>query len=221
MKKSTAIGTLCMLVMGIPAPAQHLAAVTEGTAADIASLQPVLKYSLPWSTIKMEDIKWIKRVWREINVNDEGNRILITNSGKPTGLFETLAAGAINGTYAMYDAGDDGFTTEIPVAERKNVIDAGKKSSIHKYKIKEDWLCLKNDGHIEVRILGVAPVVVQKNTNGEIEEETLCWFYYPDARPQLASGLLPNTGKNQPSNWDEIFQYRRFIAPIKKVTHRE
>ncbi len=217
MRMNAVLLSMGMLALATPALAQYAGTVKEGTAADIASLKPVISYSLPWSVIMEADILWKKRVWREIDVTDAANTIFRTTEGSDAGLYETLAAGATSGKYRTFDAGNDRFTAELKGDDLSRLMSAGKKAAIKKYKIKEDWLCLKKDGHIEVRILGIAPVVADGNN----EEKTLCWFFYPDVRQQLATGIVPVTGKEQSTSWDEIFQYRRFVAPVQRVIHRE
>jgi hypothetical protein len=217
MIKNTVFFTIGMLAIGMPAMAQHRGISKEGTATDIASLKPVISYNLPWKVIMEADILWKKRVWREIDVADAANTPFRTTQGSNAGLFETLAAGALSGSYRTFDADNDRFSKELKADDLSRLLSAGKKATIKKYKIKEDWLCLKKDGHVEVRILGIAPVVA----DGSKEEKTLCWFYYPDVRQQLAAGIVPGTETEQPASWDEIFQYRRFVAPVQKVIHRE
>lgn len=221
MKKTLVMLVASIMYLVVPARSQHLANVKETSVADLASIQPVIRYHLPWNTIMMEDIKWIKRVWREIDVTEAANSLFNTGRGSASGLFETLAAGAVNGSYAIYEAGNDRFTTELKGDALKDIINAGTKSTIKRYRIKEDWLCLKNDGHVEVRILGIAPVVERNDADDKAEEKNLCWFYYPEVRMQLAASVVPVSNQHKAANWDEIFQYRNFTAPVKKVTHRE
>ena len=69
-----------------------------------------------------------------------------------------------------------------------------------------------------VRILGIAPVFLQKNSLGDVlGERTAFWVYYPDLRPVLAKAEVYNP-KNFGARmtWEELFETRMFSSYIVK-----
>jgi gliding motility associated protien GldN len=72
-----------------------------------------------------------------------------------------------------------------------------------------------------VRILGIAPIKTQFNSNGTERGSTaLFWVYYPDLRPTLAKHEVYNS-KNMGMarmTWEELFESRMFSSYITKST---
>jgi hypothetical protein len=64
-----------------------------------------------------------------------------------------------------------------------------------------------------VRILGIAPVYVVADKNGEQKEFAMFWIYYPDCRAYLST--FPATAQY---SWDEVFNGRHFKAKITRFT---
>ncbi|MCT4561985.1 MAG: gliding motility protein GldN [Crocinitomicaceae bacterium] len=95
---------------------------------------------------------------------------------------------------------------------------------IVQYHIKEDWFIDKERGKLEVRILGIAPVVYQKETVNGIETITgvkeLFWIYFPHARFYLSNYEVFNSSNDaQWMSFDDLFQKRRFSSIIYKESN--
>lgn len=94
-------------------------------------------------------------------------------------------------------------------------------SLIVKYRIKEEWIFDKESSRMYTRILGIAPLRLNRdpNTNEIINETPLFWVHYPSIRPMLALYDVYN-GKNFSGriSWEELFELRYFASVIVKST---
>ena len=91
-------------------------------------------------------------------------------------------------------------------------------SSVKRFKIKEDWFFNSATSTMEVRIVGIAPLMeVYDDYGNYLGDETLYWLYYPELRPILAKYEAYNTGNfAQRLSWDDIFVARYFSSYIYK-----
>jgi hypothetical protein len=91
---------------------------------------------------------------------------------------------------------------------------------IVKYDIKEEWFFDKERSVLDVRILGIAPVVQERDpANGRItgKEKRLFWIYFPECRPVFSRYFVFNQ-KNDAMrmSFDDIFWKRQFSSYITK-----
>ena len=88
--------------------------------------------------------------------------------------------------------------------------------SVVKYRVKEDWFFDKETSTLQVRILGIAPLVKDPDA-GELP---LYWVYYPDFRKILVKEDCFNA-KNDAirMSWDDIFEGRLFGSYIIKESN--
>lgn len=96
---------------------------------------------------------------------------------------------------------------------------------IVQYRLKEDWFFDKERSVLDVRIMGIAPVVynVEIGPNGDKQitgMKELFWIYFPHARYILNNYFCYN-GKNdvQWMSFDDLFWKRRFNAVIYKESN--
>lgn len=92
---------------------------------------------------------------------------------------------------------------------------------IRQYWLKEDWFFDKQRSIMDVRILGIAPVIEGKDEKGEFKGyRPLFWLYYPGCRNWFAKFQCYNPYND--SEWrtfDEIFHKRQFNSYIKQETN--
>lgn len=90
---------------------------------------------------------------------------------------------------------------------------------IIKYDIKEEWFFDKERSVLDVRILGIAPVVGEKDANGKLngKERRLFWIYFPECRPVFSRYFVFNT-KNDAMrlSYDDLFWKRQFASYVTK-----
>ncbi len=103
--------------------------------------------------------------------------------------------------------------------ERKAKFD---KRDVKKWLIKEQWFFDKQRSVMDVRIIGLCPVVDKRadGSTGELtgEETRLFWFYFPETRTVLKNSLAFNLAKNEAENktFEDIFMKRQFASTITK-----
>ncbi len=92
---------------------------------------------------------------------------------------------------------------------------------IKQYYLKEDWFFDRQRSILDVRILGIAPVLETKDDKGEFKGyRPLFWLYFPACRNYFAKFECFNPYND--SEWrsfDEIFQKRLFTSYIKEETN--
>lgn len=170
-------------------------------------------------------------------------------SNKRPALFTVIKKGIMSHELSVYDPNpavynaDEEFKVELPVAEAQKsffrevtfmkqdtasgemvsvtVPDTIKPVDIKQYWLKEDWFFDKQRSIMDVRILGIAPVIEAKDDKGEFKAyKTLFWLYYPGCRNLFAKYQSFNPYND--AEWrtfDEIFHKRMFSHYIREETN--
>lgn len=92
---------------------------------------------------------------------------------------------------------------------------------IVEYRLKEDWFFDKERSVLDVRILGIAPVVYKKTPGGQIEgTRELFWVYFPECRFVLNNYYLYNPkNDSQWMSFDDFFWKRQFSSTVYKQSN--
>jgi gliding motility associated protien GldN len=87
-----------------------------------------------------------------------------------------------------------------------------------KYLLKEDWFFDKERSILDVRTIGLGPVIYDSTMNqGAGGERILYWVYFPQARDVLKNYYVYDTKSTVGGNtFDHLFMTRRFNAVIYK-----
>ncbi|HEY4798792.1 MAG TPA: gliding motility protein GldN [Bacteroidia bacterium] len=92
--------------------------------------------------------------------------------------------------------------------------DTLRPDKVVQYLLKEDWFFDKQRSVMDVRIIGIAPVIESTDEkSGKFSYRSLFWLYYPAIRSYLAQNYCYNPYND--SEWrtyDEIFQKRMFSS---------
>ena len=92
---------------------------------------------------------------------------------------------------------------------------------IQQYRLKEDWFLDKERSIMDVRIIGIAPVIYKKDPNGLITgKEELFWLYFPECRYVFNNYFVYN--EHNDARWmsfDDLFWKRRFASTIDKQSN--
>jgi gliding motility associated protien GldN len=200
-------------------------------------------YAVPWQPIREADVLMKKRLWREIDTRQKQNVAFRYPGDDESGggmYIEILLDAIKNGKITAFS--DDRFTTpmkpedvmskiigepetiEVEQADGSIIQKIINKSfdpdDITKYRLKEDWIFDKNVGRMVVRIIGLAPYLDKKNTDGSFRATVpLFWVFYPDIRGYNARFEVYN-----PENdvfritWDDFFEKRHFSSYVLKST---
>ncbi len=92
---------------------------------------------------------------------------------------------------------------------------------IVQYRLKEDWFFDKERSVMDVRILGIAPVIYDRDDNGQIIGlRELFWLYFPHCRYVLNNYFVYNPDNDaQWMSFDDLFWKRRFSSMIYKESN--
>jgi len=84
------------------------------------------------------------------------------------------------------------------------------------YRIKEDVYYDKQRAKVETKIVGIAPLIVDKTSGGDtIGTRAICWFKYKQLRIVFAKMDVSDADRNMYDvSMDDMFLQRQFNAPI-------
>ena len=113
----------------------------------------------------------------------------------------------------MFD--DDGVEISF------DTLEAYETSDIIRYDIKEDWFFDKQRSMLDVRIIGICPVVYNKNFEGTINGvKPLFWLYFPECRYIFQNFFVYNPENDaQRMSFDDLFWKRDFSSYIIKESN--
>jgi len=201
------------------------------------------KRLLPYAPIREADIMWEKRIWRVVDIREKMN-LPFGYSQRP--LFQILKEAAEKGEITIYSTEDDKFTQPlsleqvlaiggsvdtimVPNPDSQDPYDLVQKivkndinyEEVKRFRLKEVWYFDKQYSRLQVRILGIAPIIDVNNDDGSFRyEQPLFWVYYPDARKLLANEKVFNSGNDAtPLSWEDIFEMRYFTSYIYKESN--
>ena len=98
-----------------------------------------------------------------------------------------------------------------------------ERNEVKKYRIKEEWFFDKHRSVMEVRIIGICPVIERKNEDGVYTGvQSLFWVYFPEVRKVLSKAEVFNHRKNDAARltYDDIFHKRFFSSRIVKESNK-
>jgi gliding motility associated protien GldN len=92
---------------------------------------------------------------------------------------------------------------------------------ISKYRVKEVWFFDTRTSSMQVRIIGIAPVMEDYDEKGNYRGDmTMYWVYFNDLRDLLAKEEVFNPQNDrQHMSWDDLFSMRYFASYIYKESN--
>lgn len=198
------------------------------------------KRILPYDHIREADIFWEKRIWRVIDVREKMN-LPFAYPERP--LFTILMDAAMDNEIKVYSTEDDKFSARLEpgeVATMGATVDTVitfdpetyeeqiqivrnelNPEDVQRFRLKEIWFFDEETSTMQVRILGIAPLIDVKDDNGNFKyEKPMFWVYYPEARNILARELVFNPGNDaSPNSWEDLFEMRYFSSYIYKESN--
>jgi gliding motility associated protien GldN len=125
-----------------------------------------------------------------------------------SGEWDTVWARTPQGDIAYDAAGNK-------IMENRTRVGQMRSEDVKRYKIKEIWYFDKQKSQLQVRILGIAPMVLNTQTD---EWDIKFWLYFPDLRQILAQNEFfnPQNGAEN-RTFDDIFMKRMFSSYVTKV----
>jgi gliding motility associated protien GldN len=207
---------------------------------------------VPYHYLREADIMWSKRIWRVIDLKEKMNLPFAYPLSHSTtdrrNLIDVILDAAEEGPLALYSSSDDEFTTRLSPQEIKKLGGAGEdtvtlqhpyppydsydtviarevsRDKVIAYRIKEDWFFDKQRSDMEVRIIGLAPLVYAEDEFGNRREGNLMvplfWVYYDEARILFNNAETFNRFNDTLRlTYDDVFQKRLFTSYIVKVSN--
>ncbi len=195
------------------------------------------KLALNYSQVREADVFWYKTIWRVIDCREKLN-LPFKYPKEP--LIDIIVNAARDGKVTVYDGLDDEFTNPIspdqiggvasgsdtiwvpdPITGEMiktvivNEIDFTK---VNKFRLKEVWYFNSVTSTLQVRIMGIAPVLDSYDEYGNFRGELpLFWAYFPDLREILVKKQAYNPFPNSmPMSWDDLLAMRLFSSYIYK-----
>ncbi len=243
------LGSLALLCFfALPAKSQNTDIMTE--SGEPLREQPVddiverkisfEKRVLPYDHIREADLLWEKRIWRVIDTREKIN---LPFRYPERYFFNILFDAAMEGEITAYSVEDDKFTNPLRPDELRNMVSSidtittfdpvtyeerievveneMNPADIQRYRIKEVWFFDEETSTMQVRVLGIAPLLDVTDDNGNfLYEQPLFWVYYPEARPILSRERAFTYGNDAaPVSWEDIFEMRFFSSYVYKESN--
>lgn len=199
------------------------------------NLEDAVPFAFP--KVNMKNIRFYKRVWRDIDLSNEENYIYAIPGAS---LIEAIMDGINEGKLTPYSPEDDTFQEKmtasqgvsqfadsvlVPIFDDEgNQIDAQmtlnefNPERITKFRIKEDIFFDKQRGRLETRIIGVAPLM-DISSSAELAESIgstpAFWLYFPQLRYALVKVDVSDPDRGiYDMSMDDLFVQRKFASSI-------
>lgn len=213
-----------------------VAPVDDVVEKRITSEKPILAYD----PVREADIFWEKRIWRVIDVREKMN-LPFAYPERP--FFTILMEAASKGEISAYSTEDDKFTTPLTADEVSSMgatVDTVitfdpetyeeqiqivrndlNPEDVKRFRLKEIWFFDEESSTMQVRILGIAPLLDVTDDNGNfLYEQPMYWIYYPEVREVLARERVFNYGNDaSPITWEDLMEMRYFSSYIFKESN--
>jgi len=203
--------------------------------------QTMLKGAKPFAFPKVNknNIKFYKRIWRDIDLTDSINRIFAT----PGETLMQLIMDAIR-TNRLVPYADESFKSQLNYRKvmrifsdsaivatydsvtgeqtgTRTVFNEFNADSVTKFELKEDIFFDKTRGKVVTQIIGMAPVRKLKTSTGEyISEQHPFWLYFPQCRNLFAAKEVIDPQRDiYNESYDDLFIQRAFKSVIVKESN--
>lgn len=195
---------------------------------------------LGYDHVREADIFWEKRIWRVIDIREKMN-LPFAYPERP--FFSILMDAATAGEITVYSTEDDKFSSQLTpdeVASMGATIDTVitfdpetyeeqiqvvrndiNPEDVKRFRMKEVWFFDEESSTLQVRILGIAPLIDKTDENGNfLYEKPMFWVYYPEARETLARERVFNIGNDASAiTWEDLMEMRYFSSYIFKESN--
>jgi gliding motility associated protien GldN len=200
------------------------------------------KRVITYDFIHEKDVFWERRIWRLIDIREKMNHHF-GNDKEGESFIEILLKHAKEGDISLYHAYDDEFTQLMTQEEMQNlgtsvdtiitfdpetfeeiiqiVVNDLNPDDVKKYRLKEVYFFDEEKSDLDVRILGIAPLMDRYDDNGNfLNTGVMFWAYYPELRDVLArhESFNPQNDAARMS-WEDVFEARLFSSYITKESN--
>jgi gliding motility associated protien GldN len=245
MKKAVFLVLLAALLAGVKLNAR--AQVLEGPPRDgVYDKSAMVQMApIPYCPVREADVIWSKRIWRVIDMREKINQPFYfptAAQGNWKSFIQIIMDALQEGTIQAYSEMSDQFLFPISYKELMDKMETTKKvtlkrpenpdieydttittkfnpSDVYKVRIKEDYFFDRQRSVMEVRVLGICPVVNSYDEKGEYRgDKPLFWIYFPECRNVFAKAEQFNlhNGMAARLSYDDVFMKRLFNSYIYK-----
>ncbi|WFB63695.1 gliding motility protein GldN [Sphingobacterium sp. WM] len=234
---STVINQTVIQVQNDTVPGEVLSDTIPTTDGfyQVNNLEDAVPFAYP--EVNLKNIRFYKRVWRDIDLKDERNFIYAVPGNS---LMEVIMKGIETGKLTPYNPEDDSFKGKLSASEgiarfadsvlvpifddEGNQIDSRmtlnefNPERVTKFRIKEDIFFDKQRGRLETRIIGVAPLM-DITTSSELATSVgstpAFWLYFPQLRYSLVKVDISDPDRGlYDMTMDDLFVQRKFASKI-------
>lgn len=199
------------------------------------SMEDAVPFAYP--EVNKKNIRFYKRVWRDIDLKDEKNAILAIPGNS---LIEVVMKAIEKGKLSLYSPDDDSFKGRLSAQEgmarfadsvlvpifdgegnqidSKMALNEFDPARVTKFRVKEDIFFDKQRSRLETRIIGVAPLM-NITTSAELAESVgstpAFWLYFPQLRYSLVQVDVSDPDKGlYDMSMDDFFVQNKFASTI-------
>jgi gliding motility associated protien GldN len=200
--------------------------------------------SLAYEYQREADVMWSKNIWRVIDTRQKLNKPFVWPQ-QP--LIKIIHEAAMRGEIEVYDptvinadqfklvmdtnkvrrigvrddttTATDVFNPDIEVSQIMH--DDLSWDKITKYRLKEVWFFDTKTSSMQVRIIGIAPVMEYYDASGNyVGDMVMYWVNYASLRNMLAKHEVFNPqNDSQHYSWEDLFEMRMFASYIYKESN--
>ncbi len=199
------------------------------------SMEDAVPFAYP--EVNKKNIRFYKRVWRDIDLKDEKNNLLAVPGNS---LIEVVMKAIEKGKLSLYSPDDDSFKGRLSAQEgmarfadsvlvpifdgegnqidSKMALNEFDPARVTKFRVKEDIFFDKQRSRLETRIIGVAPLM-NIATSAELAESVgatpAFWLYFPQLRYSLIQVDISDPDKGlYDMTMDDFFVQNKFASTI-------
>lgn len=201
------------------------------------------KAPIPLPSIRVADVTWQKRVWREVDFRQKINQPFyypLESHNDWRSFINVVMDGLKENKFSAYDINntdelllpltyneiiskqtDTSFVREkrpYPPYEEYDTVIVRQfdPSKVMRLRLKEDWYFDKQRSQLMVRIIAFCPVMIVEKDGKEFTQP-LFWVSYDKARQVMAQAMVFNRHNSaERRTYDEIFLKRMFDSYIYK-----
>jgi gliding motility associated protien GldN len=204
------------------------------------------KKLVPYTSLAERDVMWSKRIWRIMDLKEKMNHPFyypLESYGNMNSLFSLIRNHIKASELIAYDAIDDQFTVPLTKTAASVVGDKSEtifienpvteileeeeipiplySGDVMRFRIKEEWFFDKQRSVMDVRIIGICPVIEVMDDNGDYKGELpMYWIYFPEVRSILARQETVNRWNDaERRTYDDLFLKRFFSSYVYKESN--